>query len=173
MLSHVWLFATPRTVRPPGSSDFPGKTTGVGYYFLLQGILWPRDQTHISYIGRRVHYHWATWKSCLTLCDPRDCSLPGSSVHGILQARILEWVAILFSRESSQGRDWTWVFCIAGIFFTIWATGKPNDLPGSFQVSSWSCASGHSLFPWSPSSFWENELLIKVFVMKTTLICDI
>ena len=46
-------------------------------------------------------------KSCLTLCDPRDCSLPGFSVHGILQARILEWVAISFSRGSSQLRDWT------------------------------------------------------------------
>ena len=42
---------------------------------------------------------------CLTLCDPMDCSLPGSSVHGILQARILEWVALLSSRESSQLRD--------------------------------------------------------------------
>ena len=44
-------------------------------------------------------------QSCLTLCDPMDCSLPGSSVHGILQARILEWVAISFSRGSSQPRD--------------------------------------------------------------------
>ena len=42
---------------------------------------------------------------CLTLCDPMDCSLPGSSVHGIFQARILEWVAISFSREFSQTRD--------------------------------------------------------------------
>ena len=42
---------------------------------------------------------------CLTLCDPMDCSLPGSFVHGILQARILEWVAISFSRGSSQPRD--------------------------------------------------------------------
>ena len=41
---------------------------------------------------------------CLTLCDPMDCSLPGSSVHGILQDRILEWVATPFSRESSQSR---------------------------------------------------------------------
>ena len=47
--------------------------------------------------------------SCPTLCDPMDCSLPGSSVHGILQARILEWVAISFSRGSSQPRDWTLV----------------------------------------------------------------
>ena len=48
-------------------------------------------------------------QSCPTLCDPMDCSLPGSSVHGILQARILEWVAISFSRVSSQCRDQTWV----------------------------------------------------------------
>ena len=51
-------------------------------------------------------------QSCLTLCDPVDCSLPGSSVHGILQARILEWVAISFSRGSSQPRDQAWVSCI-------------------------------------------------------------
>ena len=51
-----------------------------------------------------------------------DCSPPGSSVHGILQARILEWVAISFSRGSSQPRDWTWVSCIAGRCFILWAT---------------------------------------------------
>ena len=61
-------------------------------------------------------------QSCLTLCDPTDCSLPGSSVHGILQVRILEWVAILFSRGSSWPRDWTQVSRIPGRFFTIWAT---------------------------------------------------
>ena len=48
-------------------------------------------------------------QSCPTLCHPMDCSLPGFSVHGILQARILEWVAIAFSRGSSQPRDQTWV----------------------------------------------------------------
>ena len=58
-------------------------------------------------------------QSCLTLFDPMDYSLPGSSVHGILQARIQEWVAILLSRGSSQPRDQTWVSCIAGRFFTI------------------------------------------------------
>ena len=51
-----------------------------------------------------------------------DCSLPGSSVHGIFQARILEWVAISFSRGSSQLRDWTLVSCIGGRRFPIWAT---------------------------------------------------
>ena len=58
-------------------------------------------------------------QSCPTLWDPMDCSPPGSSVHGILQARILECVAIPFSRESSQPRDQTQVSCIAGRFFTI------------------------------------------------------
>ena len=58
-------------------------------------------------------------QSCPTLCDPKDCSLPGSSVHGILQARILEWGAICFSRGSSQPRDRTQVSYIVGRSFTI------------------------------------------------------
>ena len=58
-------------------------------------------------------------QSCPTLCDPMDCSLPGSSVHGILQARILEWVASPFSRRSLQPRDRTQFSCIAGRLFTI------------------------------------------------------
>ena len=56
----------------------------------------------------------------LTLCNPMDCSPPSSSVHGILQAKILEWVVISSSRRSSQPRDWTWVSCgscITGGFF--------------------------------------------------------
>ena len=52
---------------------------------------------------------------CPTLCDPTDCSPPGSSVHGIFQSRILEWVALLSSREFSQPRVWTRVFCISCI----------------------------------------------------------
>ena len=73
-----------------------------------------------------------------TLCDPMDCSLPGSSVHGIFPARILEWVAIYFSRGSWRPKDWTrvsYIACIAGIFFTNeppenpfkkWPTWKKN-----------------------------------------------
>ena len=61
-------------------------------------------------------------QSCPTLWDPMDCSLSGSSVHGILQRRILRWVAIPFSRVSSWPRGWTQISCIAGRFFTIWAT---------------------------------------------------
>ena len=61
-------------------------------------------------------------QSCPTLCNPMDCSLPGSSVHGIFQARVLEWVAISFSRGSSQPRDRTRVSRIPGRRFIIWAT---------------------------------------------------
>ena len=59
-------------------------------------------------------------QSCPTLCDSMDCSLPGSPVHGIFQARTLKWVAISFSRRSSQPRDQTQVSLTAGRVFTIW-----------------------------------------------------
>ena len=64
-------------------------------------------------------------KSCPCLCDPMDCSLSGSSVHGISQAGKLEWVVIFFSRGSSQPMDWTSIFCIAGGLFTAKSPGKP------------------------------------------------
>ena len=72
--------------------------------------------------------HTGTWhllkkwshSSCPALCNPMDCSLPGSSVHGILQARILEWVPV--SRGSFQPRDQTQISHIAGRIFTFWAT---------------------------------------------------
>ena len=66
------------------------------------------------------------------LCDPMDCSSPSSSIHGIFQARVLEWVAISFSRGSSWPRDRTQVSCIAGWRFTIWATREAH-------ISSKSC----------------------------------
>ena len=76
---------------------------------------------------RKVWCGWGLEKvlvtqSCLTLWDSVDCSPPGSSVHGILQARILGWVAISISRGSSQPRDGTQFSCIANKFFTIWVT---------------------------------------------------
>ena len=66
-------------------------------------------------------------QSCPTLCNPVDCSPPGSSIRGILQARILQWVAMPVSRGSSQSRDRTQVSHIAGGFFTNWATRKPHE----------------------------------------------
>ena len=115
--------------------DFPGKHTGVACHFLLQGIF-PiqgsnRHLLHLLHC-REILYHLShqgshylleseneSRSSCPTLCDPMDLSLLGSSVHEILQARILEWIAIPFSRGSSQPRDGTQVSCIAGRFLTI------------------------------------------------------
>ena len=68
--------------------DSPGKNTGVGCHFLLQ-CMKVKSVSEVS-------------QSCLTLSDPMDCSLPGSSIHGIFQARVLEWGAIAFSRRSNQ-----------------------------------------------------------------------
>ena len=86
-------------------------------------------------------YHCCCWpwydccclvtKSCLTLCDPMDYSLSGSSIHGVFQARIVEWVAISFSRGSSQPRNRTPISCFADRFFTTWATWEtqvPDNL---------------------------------------------
>ena len=77
-------------------------------------------------------------QSCPTLYNPMDCSPPYSSAHGILQARILEWVAIPFFRGSSQPRDQTCVSCTAGRFFTIWATREAWIKPGppAFRAQS-------------------------------------
>ena len=70
-------------------------------------------------------------QSCPTLCNPMNCSLPGSSIHEIFQARILEWAAISFTRRSSWPRDWTQVSRIVRRRFTVWATREdpccPND----------------------------------------------
>ena len=68
--------------------------------------------------------------SCVWLCDSVDCSPPGSSAHGIFQARILEWIAIFFSRGSSSHRDWTHVLAsptLTGRFFTHWVIGKASN----------------------------------------------
>ena len=75
-------------------------------------------------------------QSCLTICNPMDYSLPGFSVHEILQARILEWVVMLSSRGSSRPRDWTQAFCITGGFFTIWATREAYSSISSVQLLS-------------------------------------
>ena len=75
--------------------------------------------------------HAQLLQSCPTLCDPMDHSLPNCSVHGILQARLLEWVAISSSREPSWPKDRTYVSCsscTAGGFFTTEPAGKPQIL---------------------------------------------
>ena len=77
-------------------------------------------------------------------CDLMVCSLPGSSFHGILQARILEWVVISFSRASSWPRTQIQVSCIAGRFFTIWAMREAQGSKSSVHINEhnqWHCLS--------------------------------
>ena len=81
------------------------------------------SQLYLSYVCAKL------LQSCPTLQDPMDCSPPGSSVHGILQARILEWVAMPSSRGSSPPRDRTCIYfgsCVAASFFTTEPPGKPE-----------------------------------------------
>ena len=97
-------------------------------------------------------------QSCPTLCDPMGCSPPGSSVHGILQAWILEWVAVPLSRGSSPPRDRTRVSCIAGRFFTMWATNEAQantgdirdagSIPGSGRPLKEGIATHSSILAW-------------------------
>ena len=93
LLSHfscVQLCATPQMAahQAPCPWDCPAKNTGVGCHFLLQCM--------------KVKCESEVAQSCPTLSDPMDCSLPGSSVHGIFQARVLEWGAIAFSNSSHE-----------------------------------------------------------------------
>ena len=135
-LSHVQFYVTPMDCSPPVPS-----VHGILQARILERVAMPssrgssppRGQTwvsSVSCVSSRFFTTTATWEafwppcvlvklpqSCPTLCDHLDSSPPGSSVHGILQARILEWVAIPFSRGSCQPRDWIQVSCIAGGFF--------------------------------------------------------
>ena len=100
-------------------------------------------------------------QSCPTLCDPMDCSPPGSSIHGVLQAIILEWVAISFSRGSSQPKDRNQVACIAGRCFNLWATSQRL---WHSQQSRNRCFSGILLlFRWS-SGCWQFGLWFIFYV---------
>ena len=86
--------------------------------------------------------------SRVRLCDPMDCSLSGSSIHGIFQARVLEWIAIAFSRGSSWPRNRTWVSHIAGRCFTVWATREMVHHRGL------ECESRKSRDTWSYRQIW-------------------
>ena len=121
-VSHVWLFATPCTVtcQAPLSMEFsrlenrcelPFATLGD---LLLNLLHWQANSLLLCHLG--------------SLCDPMDSSSPGSAIHGIFQARILEWAAISFSRGSSQPRDRTCVSCIADRHFTVWATRETANI---------------------------------------------
>ena len=151
-LSCVWLFVNPWTRAWPGFSVHRILQARILEQVASpssRGFSWPRDWTWVSHIIGRFFSIWATeeeafyqhsqWLKnylchvlclvaqwCQILCDPVDCSPPGSSVHGVSTARILEWVAMPSSRGSSQPRDRTQVSRIADRFFTIWATREAH-----------------------------------------------
>ena len=125
--SRLWLEKIQVSIR-----NIQQQTRTLGAWPPVQGLL--ASSTRETEMGGRIH----TWlmkppesekvfiaQSCPNLCDATDCSPPGSSVHGILQAIILEWVAISCSRGSSRPRDQTWVFYVSST-----ATGLPLVPPG-------------------------------------------
>ena len=83
-----------------------------------------------------IRLHVSRSVLCLTLWDPMDCSPPSSSVHGILQARTLQWAAIPFSKGSSWPRGWTRASCTAGRFFTIWAIREAQNPEIEFHINT-------------------------------------
>ena len=111
----------------PATESFPvsqlftwgGQSTGVS---ALASFLPKKSQGWSPSEWTRWIFLQSKGLSCPTLCSPMDCSPPGSSIHGIFQVSILEWVAVPFSRGSSPPRDQTQASRIAGRFFTIWAT---------------------------------------------------
>jgi len=100
---------------------------------------------------------------CLTLCDPMDCSLPGSSVHGNFQARILEWVAISYSRDLPDPGIEAMSPLLAGKFFTTELPGKPPETFGGSKVCSITCLS-----PWSSLSSHDFLVASKVSLLGVT-----
>ena len=92
---------------------------------------WPDKQfPHVELCWKEKVKWSEVAQSCPTLCDPMDCSLPGSSVHGIFQARVLEWIAFSFSSRSSRPRDGTQVSRVVDSRFTVWATREVQEKLG-------------------------------------------
>ena len=127
-------------------------------------------------LALNVCMHAQLLQSCLTLCDRMDSSPPDSSVHRILQAKIVEWAAMPSYRESSWSRDQThisWVSCIAGVFFTTELPGKPISTQCILAIKLIAAFSYSSLLPYSivPSlgtlvTFWLLFLPLSVLRNK-------
>ena len=102
-----------------------GEDTSPNRVIIVSSGGWEAEELNRVSTHEKSQSHHGSGLVCMsrpTLCDPPDCSPPGSSVHGILHARILEWVAISFSRASFRPKDRTQVSHIAGGFFIIWTT---------------------------------------------------
>ena len=114
------------------SFSVPGSNPGyyAAFIYLIYLFTYIFTTLHLS---TQVFLSLLCAQSCPTLCNPRDCNLPGSSVQGIFQASILEWTAISFSRGSSQPRDRTCVFhlsCVGRRIFYHWATWETQVSSG-------------------------------------------
>ena len=171
-------------------------------------LAWRISWTVLSMGSQRVGHGWATFMSiivlqccvgfccttresavcactpshcsCVWLCSSMDCSLSGSSVHGILQAGILKWVAMPSSRGSCGHWDWTNIFCIAGGLFTHWATWEAQIGKRYIYISppSWPCLPLPHLTPlghhwtlsWAP--FVIQQLLTSYLFHTWSYICQ-
>ena len=142
-----------------GQEDPLEKKMATHSSILAWRIPWTEKPSRLQSIGsQRTGQNWVTntmimsvqfssvSQSCPILCNPMDCSPPGSSVHGILQARILEWIVIPFSRGISKPRDQTLVSCITGRFLTILDTGKSSFINTYYEK-------------WN-STYWYNAYII-------------
>ena len=137
-LNKAVLFRFPSKVTPPSVLWIPSPLT-FSWMSLLQ-LSSLSCNVNFSPYGLGVFFFFFVgdhFKVMSNSCDPMDCSLPGSSVHGILQARILDWVAIPSSSASSWPRGWTQVSCIARRFFTNWAMSLFNLLQYCFCWMCW------------------------------------
>ena len=134
-----------------------------------------QSQTRLKQLSSSSSILFSVAKLCQTLCDPMDCSLPGSSIHGIFQARILEWVAISSSRGSSQLRDQTHVSCIGRQILYHWATWEAIS-PYIFVIRynsnrkliQRSCFS----LDWSPATAKELSKQDDMITLKHLITCD-
>ena len=125
-------------------------------------------------------------QSCPTLCDPMDCRPPGSSTHGIFQARVLEWVAISFSRGSYRPRDQTQISHIAGRHFTVWTISESHTFYNAQYIKiHWLTICSNQYFWWqylrnckcpgaglvsqtSPCACYDNRVKFVIFHTHTS-----
>ena len=127
----------------------PLSLKSISKWHIRNRVLFLGPQSHSTRLLHLIKWYCSeVAQSCTTLCNPVDCSPPGSSVHGILQARILQWVAISFPRGSSRPRAWTRVSCIAGRHFNLWA------------MSVWPNFSGQTLrnHYWLVCFCWDSQV---------------
>ena len=159
MFIYCWIVHKPKDEKPP---KHPSVGDQFGSEFMLEmekemathssilawRIPWTEEPGRLqSTVSQRVGHDWATslslslhareYHTCVlshaqVICEPMDCSLPGSTVHGIFLARILEWVAFSSSRGSSRPKNGTPVSCITGKFFITEPLGKPTEHHAAF-----------------------------------------